>query len=127
MWRKEKQLGFPVQFTHDDQGVEWILLDEHYSINEHLPFHQTTEKRKAPSWIESCTNSNYQFRMPTECFTPSTAVKSPTYEVAITKKVCACFECRSGKFQTCLHRDDIGAHVVGKVCGREYYQWPPPE
>jgi len=53
MWRKEKQLGFPVQFTKD-QGVEWILLDEHHSINEHLPFHQTTGKRKAPSWIESC-------------------------------------------------------------------------
>ena len=86
MWRKEKQLGFPVQFTQD-QVVEWILLGEHYSINEYLPFHQTTGKRKAPSWIESCTNSNYQFRMPTKCCTPNTAEKSPTYEVAITKKV----------------------------------------
>ena len=73
------------------------------------------------------TNINYQFQMPTECCTPSTAEKSPTYEVAITKKVCACLKFRSGKFQPCLHRDDIGVPVVGKVCGREYYQWPPPE
>jgi len=53
--------------------------------------------------------------------------KLRNFEVVITKKVCACLECRTGKFQKCLHRDDIGAPVVGKVCGREYYGWPPPE
>jgi hypothetical protein len=58
MWRKGKQLGFPVNFTKD-QGVEWILLDEHDVINDHLPFHQTTGERKAPRWITSC-NLDYE-------------------------------------------------------------------
>jgi len=102
-------------------------LDEHYSINEHLPFHQTTGKRKASSGSRVARTAITNFECQPNAATPNTAEKSPTYEVVICKKVCACLEYKSGKFQTCLHRDDIGAPVVGKFCGREYYQWPPPE
>ena len=101
--------------------------DEYSNSIIYLERDKAVTDRSNPRLAIVGTNSNYQFRMPTECCTPSTAEESPIYEVAITKKVCACLECRNGNFQTCLHRDDIGAPVVGKVCGREYYQWPTEE
>ena len=84
-----------------------------------------TNKSNPPTSLKG-TNSHYQFRMPSEFLTASTETKPPIYEVHMTKRVCACTECRRGRFDSCRYRGAIGAPTIRNTHGRKQYTYPVP-
>lgn len=73
----------------------------------HLDRDLSTE-RSDPGTAMVGTKVCYQFHLPWKCTEPSTAVKAPVYECILTKRCCACLNCRKGLYARCVNRADNG-------------------
>ena len=73
----------------------------------HLDRDLSTE-RSDPGTAMVGTKVCYQFHLPWKCTEPSTAVKAPVYECILTKRCCACLNCRKGMYFRCMNRADNG-------------------